>query len=321
MQRKTLFTLCAAAVVATSALGLATARPASLMASMNWKGTASRDWNDRDNWTGGSVPAAGDTVTIPSSVPGGYQGDPVLDSGDDGLAGTLNIASNRSVTVTGKMLTLDGAVTHDIDGDIFLKNDVSNNSVLKVTGADATLDIAGTGSVVLEASNARLDLDADVTVSGAGEIVGQHNDAEIQVATDKVLTNSLSIVGKMKIAGPGKLDNRGLVHANANGPLTLDSNLIVVDTSGDRWKASIDSGAIFVFDGAIACDNLAGNFILDGCSTFRFNATVYTSGSFTTGDGFVDVNPDDASVSFNYSCNSGCSSCTTVDSDTSYGSC
>lgn len=319
MKRTTLFS-----ILATAAFGIVMVGPASA-STFTWDGSTSNDWRVSANWDldNDSYPQSGDIAIIANvATP------PLIDQQDEAV-NELRVQTGAKLTITGKTLTLGGTTTHDIDGDIHLTSSESN-SVLKVTGA-VTMDI--TGKIVLEASIAKavLDLDANVTVQGAGQIKGEDNAAEIQIATDKVLTSTMStlgIVGKMKIVGEtgaltnaGKLDNRGLVHANADGILTLDSNLIVVDTSGDRWKASVNSGAIFAFDGAIACGNLAGNFDLDGCATFRFNATVHTSGSFTTGDGFLDVNPDDASVCFNYSCNPACTTCTQVCEDTSYGNC
>ena len=321
MQRHTLLTLCAAAVFATSALGLATAKPASLMATMSWKGTTSRDWNVGSNWSGSTVPVAGDIVTIPRAVPEGYQGDPII-SNADGLAGDLTIASNRTVTVTGKKLTLDLAVTHDIDGEIRLSADAS---VLKVTGA-ATLDI--TGKIVLQASGAVLDLDADVTASGTGgEIEGQDDDAQIQIATDTVLMNSLSIVGNMKVVGEtgganaGKLDNRGAVVANADGILKLGLNLLLVDTAGSgRWEASGEPTAVLLFSNAHTC-TLKGNFRVGDCATLRFNADIDTEGSLshdaTNNKGTIDVNNG---ATFGYSCNTDdpCV-CTDITSDRTLG--
>ena len=233
------------------------------------------------------------------------------------VSGVLDIDAGGTLDIqAGATVNMDSANTHPIDGEIWLSGD---GSTLKVSAA-TTLDIAGT--IAIQVDGAVLDLDDNVTASGAGEIKGEHDDAQVSIATDKVLTSSLSMVGQMQIAGPGKLDNRGLVHANvASGTLLLGSNLIVVDTSGDRWDASDNSGAVLEFGAGIACDNLVGNFNLNGCATLKFNGTVYTDGSFNTGNGFVAVTPDNGSVCFKYSCNAECASCTEVCEDTSYGSC
>ncbi len=320
MQRNTLFTLCAATVLAsTIALGIVMANPASLVVSTEWRGETSRDWNIASNWSGDAVPEATWTVAVGPNVTFNSKGSPVLSSGAAGEAGDLTIVTGFSVTVTGNTLTLDGAVQHDIDGDIFLKFHASNDSVLKVTGV-ATLDI--TGTIVLEASNAVLDLDANVTVSGAGEIRGENNGAEVQIAASKFLTSSLSIVGQMKIAGPGTLDNRGAVVANADGTLELGSNLLLVDTAGSgRWEASGDQiTAVLLFSNAHTCA-LLGDFQVGDCTTLRFDADIDTEGTLshdaTNNKGTIDM---ENGATFGYSCNTAnpCV-CTDITSDTTLG--
>ena len=316
MNRNTLFS-----ILATAALGIVMAGPVSAKTTRWTSGDATNPakWHEANNWNNG-IPVAGDTVNIqPLSQPDGYQ-DPVLSTAD-GAAGDLTLGNGFTLTITGRTLTLDLAVTHDIDGEIRLSADAS---VLKITGDDATLDIAG--AIILQADGAVLDLDADVTVQGAGEIKGEDNAAKIQIKGGTTLTSTMLIQGHMVIetnggSGAGKLDNRGLVYANGDGTLALGENLLLDDTgSAVRWKVGNVGGAILEFRNEhIDSSKLDGDFAVANCSKLKFEKTIETNGDFDTGAaaGFVDVDAAN-SVEFRYDCVGGC---TVIDSDETYGGC
>ena len=270
MQRKTLFTLCAAAVVATSALGLATARPAkpaSLGSPTNWTSgdaTNPERWHEDNNWSNG-IPAAGDTVNIKTmSKPGNYQ-DPVLSTAD-GAAGDLTIGNGFTLTVTGVTLSLNLAVTHDIDGDLFLSN-----------------------------SSSKLEFKTNhATVGGDGAIVGQDNSAEIRIADDKTLTNEMIISGNMTILDAGTSGTfvngaTGTVLANGNPNTSGSAEILTIasgltfddaDTGTPKWEATTDADAVLQFDVGASC--LDGDFVISGCATLKLDGvTIKTKGNVT----------------------------------------
>lgn len=276
MQRHTLLTLCAAAVFATSALGLATARPAkpaSLIASMAWEGDVDRDWNVGGNWTGGVVPAAGDIVTIPSEVGVPYKGNPVI-SNAHAFAGHLTIESSlRTVTVTGKTLTLNSAVTHDFDGDLILTN-----------------------------GSAKLVFTADATINGGAKIVGQHNDAQVLIdepsSGTNTLTSNIIFEGNMTVArgvdaaGTATFLNgsTGVVRADVDGGiLTFAADLDITDggsCSSAVWAAIGFSGfttqPVLKFEESAT--GLTSKFRLDHCATIQLAAGVNVTTTNTLKD-------------------------------------
>lgn len=294
MKRNTLFSF-----LTVAALGLLTAGPA-YACDFTWKSDAGTDaFRTASNWTTAApcpshaYPQAGDTVTIQSS-----DNDPVISN--DEIFLTLTINQSGVLTVTGaNTLTLTGS-SHTLDGDLVLQ---------------------GSGSIV--------KFTASATVAGRGSIKGQNNGAEIRIATDKVLTNTTSIVGMLTIVGEtgpgnaGKLDNRGLVHANDNGTLELGSNLLLDDTgSAVRWKASTNGGGILLFRNEhTGGSKLDGDFAVANCSKLKFDKTIETNGAFDTGAavGLVDVDAAN-NVEFRYECDAQ-GGCTVIDSDQTYGGC
>ncbi|MEE9231226.1 MAG: hypothetical protein V3U86_11015 [Acidobacteriota bacterium] len=272
MQRNTLFTFCAATVLAsTTALGIVMAKPASLLASRAWVGETSTAWHTAANWSGNAVPAAGDIVTVDPEASLNYKGDPVL-SGSNGAAGDLRIGSGFTLTVTGVTLSLDLDVIHDIDGDLFLSN-----------------------------SSSKLEFKTNhATVDGDGAIIGQDNSAEIRIADDKTLTNEMVIRGKMIILDADSSGNfvngsTGQVLANVAGTLRLQD----LDLSGaGAWKAETNGSAILEF-ATEDLTGLSGDFTLSHNATLKFLASITTTGNFTTNPrcGLVDVDTN-ANVCF-----------------------
>lgn len=305
-------------ILATATLGLVMAGPVSAKTT-NWvsgDATNPAKWNEDNNWSNG-IPDAGDTVNIKLlTQPQGYQ-DPVLSTAD-GAAGDLTLRNGFTLTITGRTLTLDLAVTHDIDGEIHL---TSSASVLKVTGA-ATLDI--TGKIVLEASNSVLDLDADVTASGTGGVIkGEHNDAQIQIADGVTFTNNVDIVGQMTIKESGTTGtflngSSGLVLANVDGTLLFADELDIDDVSGALWHAKTDPGALLKFASDSPDFCIEGDFVIDNCATIELAAGVVikTEGGFTQTAGTLTYG---SGASLSKDCASPCTGCTSVSAGTNGG--
>ena len=305
MQRHTLLTLCAAAVVATSALGLATARPAkpaSLMATMSWNGTTSRDWNVGSNWSDSTVPAAGDIVTIPRTEPPDYQGDPII-SNADAFAGDLTIAGPRTVTVTGKKLTLDGS-TQVFNGTLILSDITAKVEFTYPQGTDW------------------------VALSGNGGIEGQHESAEVGLNDSKIDNDSVihGILTVKKVGGDTatfKNGDTGIVRANAAGVLSFAAGLTLADETAcsPSWEAITNTGAVLEFNQAAT--NLVGTFVLDDCAKMRFNANITTVGTLVDSSagspqGFIDIE-NSSTFTFRTECDGGSPVSYTIDK--TLGSC
>jgi hypothetical protein len=82
-----------------------TAASDEIIAGFVWQGDISIDWGTPGNWVGNAVPGPGDNVIIPQAIP--YW--PTLDI--DRLVGDLYIVSTGTVTLNGKVLTIQGALT------------------------------------------------------------------------------------------------------------------------------------------------------------------------------------------------------------------
>ncbi len=79
--------------------------------SFTWIGNTP-DWNDPNNWCGGSVPGPNDNLTIPELGSGLFY--PVIDvTSGIGQAHDIMIAVGASLTVTGETLEIAGAVTNN----------------------------------------------------------------------------------------------------------------------------------------------------------------------------------------------------------------
>ena len=259
MKRNTLFSF-----LTIAALGLLTAGPASAD-TFTWNGSVTSGWQTPGNWDldNGSYPQSGDIAIIPNVA----TNDPVIDVRDE-VVTELRIQRGGLLTITGKKLTLDGAVTHDINGDLVLSN---SSSKLEFSTNDGTVD-------------------------GGGAIIGQDNSAEIRIADNKTLTNEMVIRGKLTILDAGSTGtflngSTGTVNADAAGVLELDNSLSLQDECGADWKATHASATLLfeaTSDFVYSDPNLRGDFVLSNCSTIDFDGQdVKTSGSFASPSGHI----------------------------------
>ena len=271
MKRNTLFSF-----LTVAALGLLTAGPANAQCTFTWTGATNDNFREAGNWTksGSCVnnwPLTGNIAIFPN-----VDRDVIINDQNEQF-GELRIENGGLVTITGQTLTLDGAVTHDLDGNLVLWD---STAIVKFT--------------------------ADATVGGDAAIVGQHDSAKIQIEGGDTLTNEMSVKGQLTIetnggSGDGTFVNgsTGVVWANAGGTLLMDGSLTLDDNEVDGaralWKATNGSSTFLQFASGLTFvdsnDELQGDFVLCGNATLDFDVQTRTSGCFdeTVADGWVRV--------------------------------
>ncbi|HUN40848.1 MAG TPA: hypothetical protein VMU81_11190 [Acetobacteraceae bacterium] len=197
------------------------------LTSETWTGAVSSDWNTAANWSGGAVPASGDSVTIPGT--------------------TTNIPTLSNATLNGETITLSGG-TVDF-------NNVTLDSSLSASGSGAiqiggTLTTGSTGSVIA-GSGTQLDLEGSVetiinngTLASAGGLLDIYNNATATSAS-ATLVNAGTIVA-----------DGGTVNIASNAHFTLPGSLpdwSIADTGG----AGIGDSGNLLIDGTVAGGNIA----------------------------------------------------------------
>ena len=126
------------------------------MATDTWTGVFGGNWSDPTGWSGGTVPAAGDTVQLSQALNGPYTMH--LDANEGAYAALTVSAANATLALYygGLTLSVSGATTLSA-GDIAI-------------AGDATLDtgtFAESGGF-LGMSNGTLDASGQATLSGGG---------------------------------------------------------------------------------------------------------------------------------------------------------
>ncbi|MES2209391.1 MAG: S8 family serine peptidase, partial [Chloroflexota bacterium] len=174
-----------------------------------WDGSSSTDWSTGANWSGNTVPAAGDTAVIPTGMPNypnissGVKtvkvltvnsGGSVTVSGgtldftdDSSNAGTINVSSGTLTSSGDKKLTNTGTLTVSSTGifgasvdDTKLTNDGTFN--LSGTGTSKIRDFKGAGTT--NASGAILQISHDWGLSTGGIFDGTGGTVEFTTAAD-----------------------------------------------------------------------------------------------------------------------------------------
>jgi fibronectin-binding autotransporter adhesin len=163
-------------------------------ASETWTGASSGDWNTPSNWSGGAVPASGDTVVIPD--------------------GTKNTASLSNATLTGETIQLDntaGGLGPTVDlADVTLGSGTTLDGIGNIQvagsltiGAGATLLPGSTFDIAPEEPSARITVVNDgVIAAGAGTAMTVQSNV---TNNGTILTNG----GLLDLAGP--LTNDGSI--------------------------------------------------------------------------------------------------------------
>jgi hypothetical protein len=127
-----------------------------------WTGSSNSDWQNKDNWCGGSVPGSTTNVLIPAGTP--YQ--PLIN--DTASCNELNIANGARLAITGilaltgKIISPNGAIqagngkvicngfsAQELNGDLFEKNILQHLTINNPEGLTLPGDVKLTGVLTL----------------------------------------------------------------------------------------------------------------------------------------------------------------------------
>ena len=262
------------------------------MATDTWTGVYGGNWSDPTGWSGGTVPAAGDTVQLSQALNGPYTVH--LDANEGAYAALTISAANATLALYygGLTLSVSGATTLSA-GDIAI-------------AGDATLDtgtFAESGGF-LGMSNGTLDASGQATLSGGGlGIYGGAFDAGSLAFAggsfgisggDVTVTNQVNETagtagfyagtfdaGSLAISG-GSLGMSGGTLA-ASGALTLSGtgSIGLYNTA-----ATLEAGSLSQTGGSLGMSG--GTLAVTGQATFTGGTDVFYGGS-TVDAGWLQV--------------------------------
>jgi CSLREA domain-containing protein len=232
-----------------------------------WTGAVSADWHTPGNWDTNAVPAAADSVVIPSpDVPN----EPAISSADAAAASvnvqsgrTLTIGSARTLTATTIVINTGATVSVPPSQNGFVNAAVTNSGTVGGGASNSFFFFLGPSLV----NNGTVDVGnflfrgATQTLSGTGTFSGAVsiiNGASVTLASDHTLTTlsiangtldqgassnltagpvSLSAQGTLRNLGTGDLtlsgdvSNSGTIQLNGGGPACGDADSILIRSS------------------------------------------------------------------------------------------
>ena len=258
--------------VLVAAAGLAVSFPA-MAQSIPWLTATGGNWSDTTKWTGGNVPdAMGETAVL--GLTGAYTVTQnvtglMLDAIDiTNVDAVLNLGG-RSITLLGPGITNSGTIVNNtgtgtISGPLANsaagRLNVSAGTALNVDSGilnDGVVTINPTGS----ATTTTLAIQVPLTIGGTGSLVlnGSTSRAQINAAPGASLTNGVShtIRGHGQVTAP--LTNDGVVSANVSGgTLIMNSNPKTNNGVMNSAGGTLAISAITVTQGA------SGEIVADG---------------------------------------------------------
>ena len=175
-----------------------------LATGLTWNGSVSSDWNDGDNWSGGTAPVA--VSGAPATIPAGMPRYPILTAGNIYGSPDIIINAGGSLTQTG--------------GTFNLANGVTNNGTYNQTGGITNL--TGNGSHIFGNGNPMLFYDLNVGTGGMGLLGGPNG--------------TISVKHRMVVAGP--------VTMNASGKLILLSDATGTAMVVNRGTGSVTGNVL-----------------------------------------------------------------------------
>ena len=308
--------------------------------SITWTGSSSTDWNTSGNWSGGSVPSAGDDVTIPD-----VSNDPILGSSTDVCAdltiqsGAVLTSNNGSYKLTASSIDLQSGGEIDIDngeiectgafshsgvpdmsgGTLDINGDYTSAATCNETISGGTITISGAwtgtngnnftpngGTVTFDGSSDKIILthsDANfhhLTISNTGGDVEADTDIDINGDLTISLGADLDIVSATNLEIAGNFSN--------SGTFTVGAQTITFDGTGTVTTSAISNASTKInFSKSSGSVTTNGNISVDEITV--------TSSSFIIDGETVEVD-DDFEVSGGIlQITSGLLSCTNNDND------
>src|SRR2546425_165073 len=191
------------------------------VAGNNWTGAVSSDWHTPGNWSSGVVPTAPTDVVIPAA---GVVNEAVINTADATIS-SLNVASNRTLTVNGgRTLT----VNNDLINIGTLAGAGTINSQGTTTSNSGTISVANfnfnrAGAQTLSGSGS-FSTDTATVISGSAlTLSSNHQFSSLVIqggATLDITSRTLSLSGNLTNNGALTITNSTVV-ANGATPQTL----------------------------------------------------------------------------------------------------
>jgi fibronectin-binding autotransporter adhesin len=249
--------LASASVAALSAL-----LPRSAAAQQAWTGATSSDWMTATNWSTGTLPGAGSSVTINVTSP-----NPTVLSGG-ATAATGGIAVGSGVGSFGN-LTIQGGSTLTSSNGVFLRVAQGGTGIVTVTGAGSQWILSGGAQLVVGfAGNGTLNIENSGTVTAQNGLR---------------FGNSAGSSGTLNVSSGGILETTGITVGPGTRQMNFDNGTV----------RALANNAVF-FGGAINQANIAaGGLTFDtngfNVKTLGFSGvgglTKIGAGTFTLGAG------------------------------------
>jgi fibronectin-binding autotransporter adhesin len=249
--------LASASVAALSAL-----LPRSAAAQQAWTGATSSDWMTATNWSTGTLPGAGSSVTINVTSP-----NPTVLSGG-ATAATGGIAVGSGVGSFGN-LTIQGGSTLTSSHGVFLRVAQGGTGIVTVTGAGSQWILSGGAQLVVGFAG-----DGTLNIENGGTVTAQNG---------LRLGNSVGSSGTLNISSGGILETTGITVGPGTRQMNFDNGTV----------RALANNAVF-FGGAINQANIAaGGLTFDtngfNVKTLGFSGvgglTKIGAGTFTLGAG------------------------------------
>jgi hypothetical protein len=206
--------------------------PDFVTAADTWTGNVSTDWATGGNWQDGTVPTAGDDVTIPAT-----ERKPVISDQTDAAAKSVLVQKNTSITLnTGAKLTINGSAPY--------ASLASGASPLNFTAGFNNLgEVNNSGSVMLGSSGTVglygiVNQGTITNKQGGGINIDRADDTGIFNAAG-IFTNEGTIsVGALASIGNHGIWNDATFTSSASGQISIDrSTLRGLMNNADETKS------------------------------------------------------------------------------------
>jgi hypothetical protein len=279
------------------------------MATVEWTGATSGDWNTTTNWSTGALPVASDDVifntssrdvTISSSVASITYGSlKILDgfTGSLGVAGTkLEVNATTLLIATDRPnIHLDGDYTTAVISDIRAGTAASPNvtfgtsssfTTLRITGGKGAVEVASAGIPTIQMLRAE---DAVLSILSTASSVATILMDSGEITTAETITTADVSGGRLVLTGSAgattvNLNGSGQLDHNSSGTVTT-VNVFDVNSSASTANNATASGATFtntnLFDGTVDERNGASNTTFSNGIVVNGSGTIFPDVSRT----------------------------------------